>query len=70
MSTKDERDDIQDSLPFLLGRMESKLDQVLETHKDHGKRITGLEKDKHKVLGAMAVISAGISAFFSWFISK
>ncbi len=70
MSTKDERDDIQDSLPFLLGRMESKLDQVLDATKSHGKRIDALEKDKNKILGAVAVISAGISAMFSWFISK
>ena len=69
--------DISDKDMFLiLGRLEGKLDSVMvitekqwDTIEKHDTRITKLEKDRHTIYGAAAVLGA-IGSVIIWTISN
>lgn len=48
-------DDIQRSL----GRIEGKLDNILDSQKEHETRITSLENDRNRVKGALWGVGIG-----------
>ena len=71
----DKQDDspVQDTLPFLLGRMESKIDTLIDSHKsltgsidEHDTRIRDLEQSRGWFLGLMAAVGGGVSFLVSW----
>ncbi len=67
---QDQEEDIERSLPFILGRMESKLDSVLENQADHGQRIRKLEGYKHFLMGAIVIISGIATYVIDWLKGK
>lgn len=51
-----------------LGRIESKLDFIVDGHKDHSERITSLENDRNRVKGVIfgaSLFSGGVGAFIA-----
>lgn len=77
MSTPSPHDDkeSQSSILFMLGQLTAKVDTLLTNQTLHNKRhdqlesrVTGLEKDKAKMLGAAVVVSSlagvGLNYFF------
>ncbi len=60
-------DDVQRSL----GRIEGKLDNLLDSQKDHDNRIISLENDRNRVKGALwgvGIGSGGLGAFLAKFL--
>jgi hypothetical protein len=64
---------MSDDLQRSLGRVEAKIDTLLELNKSHEERITSLESDRNRVKGAILGVgigSGGIGAllakYFPW----
>ena len=66
---------------YILGQLDGKMDLMLENQRStneemhsrldgHGHRITKLEHNHSKILGACAVISAAFAAAFQWFLGN
>lgn len=51
-----------DDLQRWMGRIETKIDTLLETNKEHETRITSLEADRNRVKGAILGVSLGSGA--------
>lgn len=69
-----DNDDLQGSLPFILGQMDGKLDLLLQNQlqvkdqlDDHAKRLRKLEGWKAYVVGGAAVITAILYTIIDWF---
>ncbi len=65
--------DIEDSVPYRLGRIETKIDALLMNHSDHGeqleshgKRLKSLEKTKTWAIGVVAGIAFLVSYAKEW----
>jgi hypothetical protein len=58
------------SIAYLLGSIDSKVDQLLASTLDHEKRIGDLEHNRSKVLGACAVVSLAVTGAWQWFIGN
>ena len=59
---------MSDEVQRSLGRIESKLDDILESHEKHDIRITSLEVDRNRVKGALWCVgigSGGLGAFLA-----
>jgi len=55
-----------ESVHNTLGRMESKLDTLVDLHKDHEVRLRSLESSRSKLLGIAAGVSAAVSIAWKW----
>lgn len=51
-----------EQLVLLVGEINGKLDVLLDQHKDYGKRIGVLERDRMRLFGAIG----GVSALLTW----
>ena len=59
---------MNDDLQRWMGRIETKIDTLLETNKEHETRITSLEADRNRVKGAIlgvSLFSGGVGAYLS-----
>lgn len=70
----DFQDPIKDTTPYLLGRIDGKIDQILQNQASHDKRISALERseknyirDRGFVAGVAAVVGASFSHLIGWF---
>ena len=53
---------MSDELQRWMGRVETKIDTLLDTHKEHEARIQSLETDRNRVKGALWVVGgSGLS---------
>lgn len=50
---------MSDELQRWMGRVETKIDTLLETHKEYDTRITSLETDRTRVKGALLGVGIG-----------
>lgn len=60
---------MSDEVQRSLGRIESKLDSVVDGYKEHGERLASLENDRSRAKGILWGIGLG-SASLSAFITK
>lgn len=54
--------DPQNTIEFLLGRLEAKIDSLLSTHTDHESRLGDLEKWRARAVGYFAGAGAVVTA--------
>lgn len=50
-----------EALVLLVGRIDGKMDQMLEQQRSHSSRIADLERDKNRFAGVIACISAAVA---------
>ncbi|UOF77788.1 hemolysin xhlA [Caudoviricetes sp.] len=59
---------MSDELQRWMGRVETKIDTLLDTHKEHEARIQSLEDDRNRAKGALigvGMFSGGLGAFLA-----
>lgn len=57
---------MSDDVQRALGRIESKLDYIVDGHKDHSERISSLEADRNRAKGVIfgiSILSGGAGAW-------
>lgn len=62
---------MSEDLQRWMGRVETKIDTLLETHREHESRIVSLENDRNRVKGAIIGVGIGsgsVGAFLAKFI--
>jgi hypothetical protein len=57
---------MSDPVQNTLGRIEGKLDSLVDLHRDHEQRLRSLESSRSKLLGVAAGVSAAVSLAWKW----